>query len=102
MLDALSALGIDLEALEWKDLALCDGMPTNMFYDEYESDENVAKVVDEMCLSCPVMKQCLLSGMENDEWGVWGGIYLMGGNKDRNRNSHKTEDIWEAIRERVS
>lgn len=101
MSDVLSALGIDLEELSWQDLALCDGMPTNMFYDDYESDENVAKVVDEACLSCPVLVQCLDRGIDNGEWGVWGGIYLTSGKPDTNRNAHKTQEVWEQIRERI-
>ena len=101
MSDALSELGLDLEDLEWSDLAICNGMPTNMFYDDYESDVQVAKVVDDACLSCPVMVQCLERGMENSEWGVWGGMYLVSGKPDRNRNSHKTEDVKMAMRARV-
>ena len=97
-----SVLGIDLDELEWQDLAICDGtMPTNMFFDDYESDEQVAAVVDEACLSCPVMAQCLQAGVENGEWGVWGGIYLVSGKKDKNRNSHKSQDTWDAIREKL-
>ena len=99
--DALSELGIDLEDLEWQDLALCDGMVTNLFYDDYESDEQVAKVVDEACLSCPVMAQCLQRGVENSEWGVWGGIYLVSGKPDANKNSHKTPEVWQTIKEKI-
>lgn len=101
MSDALSVLGIDLEALEWQDLALCDGMETNLFYDDYESDEQVANMVDQACLSCPVLAQCLQRGVDNGEWGVWGGIYLVGGKPDMNRNAHKTPDIWQHIKERI-
>lgn len=102
MSDALSELGLELEEIEWQDLSLCDQtMPTNYFYDDYESDVNVAKMVDEACLSCPVMAQCLLRGVENGEWGTWGGVYLVSGKPDKNRNSHKTPDIWNAIRERI-
>lgn len=102
MSSALSELGIDLETLDWQQLALCSNMPTNMFYDEYESDVQVAKVVDQACLSCPVMAQCLERGVENGEWGVWGGVYLASGKQDKNRNAHKTADIWEAIGDRIS
>lgn len=102
MQDILSALGIDVEDLRWQDLALCSHMETNMFYDEYEADVNVARIVDEVCLSCPVMAQCLQNGVDNNEWGVWGGIYLVSGKTDGNRNSHKTPDIWALIKERVS
>lgn len=100
--DLLYELGIDLESLRWQDLALCNSMPTNMFYDDYETDEQVAKIVDEACLSCPVMKQCLERGIENNEWGVWGGIYLVSGRKDDNKNMHKTEEIWNMIAEKIN
>lgn len=76
-------------------------MPTNMFYEDYEADDNVARMVDEVCLSCPVMKQCLQRGMENNEWGVWGGIYLISGKPDKNRNMHKTKEVKEAMRDKV-
>lgn len=101
MYDVLRELGIDLDELEWQDLALCDGMPTNMFYDDYEADSNVAKVVDEACLSCPVMVQCLTRGMDNKEWGTWGGIFLVSGKPDKNRNAHKTAEVWRMIKERI-
>lgn len=100
--DVQSLLGLDFDTLEWTDLALCDGMPTNMFYDDYESDENVAKITDEICLSCPVLAQCLARGTENNEWGVWGGVYLTSGKPDENKNAHKTEAVWQQIREKIS
>lgn len=102
MSDVLTVLGIDPEELEWQDFAICSQMDTNLFYEEYESDENVAKMIDQACLSCPVMTQCLMRGMENSEWGVWGGIYLTSGKQDKNRNSHKTEEVWQEIKERIS
>lgn len=102
MLESLEAIGIDPDELTWKDLALCDGtMETNMFFDEYEADEQVAKIVDEACLSCPVMVQCLTKGIDDGEWGCWGGIYLVSGRPDKNRNSHKTAEIWQAIKDKI-
>ena len=94
----LSALGIDLEELEWQDLSLCQNSDTEDFYDNYESDSNVAKMTDAMCLSCPVRSQCLEAGVVNGEWGVWGAVYLTSGKMDENKNSHKTEEVWEEIR----
>lgn len=76
-------------------------MPTNDFYDNYESSESVAKSIDEACLSCPVLAQCLERGVENNEWGVWGGIYLTSGKTDRSKNLHKTQEVWNSIRERI-
>jgi hypothetical protein len=48
------------------------------------------------------MKQCLQMGVENGEWGVWGGIYLTSGKKDTNKNAHKTKEVWDAIAKRIS
>lgn len=98
----LEALGIDPEELEWQDLALCSGMETNKFYDEYEANERVAKMIDQACLSCPVLAQCLQFAAENGETGVWGGIYFTSGKPDKNRNLHKTPEIWEEIRKKAS
>lgn len=101
-INIFAVLGIDEHDLEWQDLAVCRGMPTNHFYDDYESDSEFAKVIDEACLSCPVISQCLMAGAENGEWGVWGGIYLVSGRKDDARNSHKTPEVWERIKDRVA
>ncbi len=87
------ALGIDRENFAWQDLALCGNMATNLFYEDYEYDSNVAQVVDQICLSCPVMKQCLEAGMDNGEVGVWGGFYLVSGKVDETKNSHKTPEV---------
>lgn len=95
-------LGISLDDLQWQSLALCGGTDTNMFYDDYESDPLTSLVVDQMCLSCPVMKVCLTQGMENGETGVWGGIFLTNGKMDKKKNSHKTEEVWVEVRDRIS
>lgn len=98
-----SLLGIDISELEWRDLSLCHNtMATELFFDDYESDEQVAKLVDDVCLSCPVMKQCLQRGTDNGEWGCWGGIYLVNGRPDANKNAHKTPEMWSRIKERIS
>ena len=100
MSDILNDLGVDVEDLDWWHLAVCRGMDTNLFYDKYEIDVNIAKNIDEACMSCPVIKMCYASGVENNEYGVWGGIYLNAGSTDRARNVHKTPDIWKALRKK--
>lgn len=84
--------------LEWYHLAICKNMEIRWFYDDYESDPVFAQVMDSICLSCPVRAMCLREGYENNEYGLWGGVYLNNGNTDETRNSHKTEDIWKQIR----
>ena len=100
----LDQLGLDPDSFTWHDLALCDGTDNpDWFYDEYERNTNVAKTVDQMCLSCPVMQQCARVGQENREVGVWGGIYWNGSGKpDKARNAHKTDEVWLEIRDRLS
>lgn len=93
---------LDVETAEWKDLAVCFGTDTNLFFDYYESDTMMAKTVDSMCLSCPIMSQCLEMGTDNSEWGVWGGIYLVSGKPDANRNAHKTKEVWDGIKQRIT
>lgn len=104
--DAISSvyavLGLDPEEITWQDLALCSDMKTELFYDEYEADKQLAMTIDECCLSCPVMAQCLSFGMDNSEWGVWGGVFLVSGTPDKNRNSHKTEAVWNQIGEAMA
>ena len=100
MSDILSNLGVDEQDFEWYHLAICSGMDTNLFYDKYEADQNIAKNIDAMCLTCPVSKICYNSGIENSEYGVWGGIYLSSGSIDKSRNIHKTQDTWKALKKK--
>lgn len=98
----LDDLGIEAADFVWQDLALCVGLDANLFFDSYETDVEVAKQVDECCLSCPVMKECSAKGL-NGEYGVFGGVYWNGSGKpDFNRNAHKTDAVWAKIRERIT
>jgi len=98
MSSILNDLGIDKDDFDWFDLAICRGMDTNLFFDKYEVDVNIAKNIDEACLSCPVIKMCYQAGSENDEYGVWGGIYLNSGSIDKSKNIHKTQEVWKRLK----
>jgi hypothetical protein len=100
MSNILNNLGIDEDNIDWYKFALCLGMDTNLFFDKYESDINIAKSIDEACLSCPVIKICYDSGVSNSDYGVWGGVYLSAGSNDKVRNAHKTKDVWKRIKEK--
>ncbi len=66
-----------------------------------EDDVQTAKQIDQACLACPVIRQCALAGSK--EVGVRGGVYWNGnGVPDKNRNSHKTPEIWNKIKERMT
>lgn len=99
----LSDLGLDPETLKWQDLAACNNMDPNLFYDRYEEDEIIAKQIDEVCLRCPVMAACAKAGQTNKEEGVWGGIYWNGSGKpDKIRNKHKSVETWQRIQVKLS
>lgn len=89
----LNSLGLDKDSLQWQDLALCLGMDTNLFFDSYETDPNIAKSIDQACMSCPVISMCYKYGVESDNYGVWGGVYLSSGTPDKSKNSHKTKEV---------
>ena len=98
MSSILNNLGVDEEDFEWYHLALCDGMDTNLFYDKYEADQETAKQVDQICLHCPVIKQCYAEGVAGKERGTWGGVYMDLGRIDKINNQHKTQEIWKQLR----
>lgn len=95
-------LNISLDELTWQDLSICSGVKTELFFEGYESDEMTANMVDEMCLSCPVLAACAKQGVMNNEWGVWGGVFLSNGKMDEKKNAHKTPETWDELRSRLS
>lgn len=74
----------------------------SLFFELYEEDTAVADIVDKnVCLTCPVIKDCFVFGTEEKQDGVWGGVYLLEGDIVQARNAHKTEETWEKILEAV-
>lgn len=99
MSNILKELGIDEEDVKWYHLAACKNMNLNWFYDDYENDKILAETTDEVCLSCPVARQCLKEGLDDKEFaGVRGGVYLNIGRIDKQHNSHKTDEVWNRLR----
>ncbi len=98
MSNILNKLDSDEQSIRWWHLAACNGMETNLFFDKYESDMSVAKGIDEACMSCPVIKICHDNGVANNDYGVWGGIYLNAGETDKGKNAHKTKDVWKRLK----
>jgi len=100
MSSILDSFGVDEESLRWWHLSACQGMDTNLFFDKYENDINIAKNIDEACLSCPVISMCYETGVENNEIGIWGGVYLNSGSIDKARNIHKSPEVWKRLRKK--
>ncbi len=106
MSSILDQLGIDAAEFDWRDISLCRDAVTSpdddIFFDKYESDEESALAADQMCLRCPVIKQCFFEGAGGGKTGVFGGVYWNGSGKpDKKKNSHKSDDTWTEIYERV-
>jgi hypothetical protein len=95
--DIIKQMGLDHDDLKWYQLAACNSMDINWFYDSYESDVYVAEQADNVCLHCPVARKCLVEGISNKEYGVWGGVYLHLGRVDKSANMHKTDDTWKRL-----
>ncbi len=45
-----------------------------------------------------VIKMCYRSGVDQDEYGVWGGVFLSSGLVDKIKNVHKTKDTWKQLK----
>lgn len=86
-----------MHKLKWKDDASCIDYDTNIFFEKYEDDEPLRSAVDKLCFECPVVKTCFAVGVSSKEYGVWGGIYLEGGNISKEYNSHKKDSDWSNI-----
>lgn len=105
---ALLNLGIDVDTLDWTDLASCNSIDrefitdtADIFFDLYEKDSNQAKATDEICLRCPVTSECFNYGQDNELTGVWGGFYLTRGDVDKSRNKHKDVDTTSKLAKRI-
>lgn len=98
MSDYIEKMGIDVEDVRWWHLAACKNMKLNWFFDDYESDAEIAKQVDNICLSCPVIKYCYKEGIKGKEQGVWGGVYVKYGKHNKQHNMHKTSETWKKLK----
>lgn len=57
----------------------CKDMPTEIFfpveeegdYEEYREKIHFAKIT---CGECPVKPECQAHGLDNEEFGIWGGL----------------------------
>jgi WhiB family transcriptional regulator, redox-sensing transcriptional regulator len=67
-----------VEAYQWQDQAQCRHLSVALFFEpdtsrggHREEHERQAKQV---CLGCPVIRECLEHALAAEEHGVWGGL----------------------------
>ena len=73
------------------------GLNTNFYFEEYEDNVELRNGIDKICMNCPVRKVCFANGVSGKEWGLWGGVYLEGGEISREFNKHKSKQDWSNI-----
>lgn len=93
----LEQMGIDSKDFIWEQLAACKNRKTNLFFDDYEAGGNIANNIDQLCLSCPVIKDCYEKGVRTKSTGVWGGFYLVNGEVSKTKNSHKDQETVQKL-----
>jgi hypothetical protein len=79
---------------DWKKDAECLGMETEDFFDNYELDPTLRPMIDAICASCPVRRECFAVAVTTKAIGVWGGIYFDNGKISREFNNHRTKKDW--------
>lgn len=101
MRNFLIQLKIDPDEFKWEQLAACSNLDTNLFFDKYESNKIIAEQIDNVCLSCTVLKECYFEALKNKDTGVRAGIYFVNGDPDKNKNSHKTQEVINKIAKKI-
>ena len=101
MNDILNELGVDEDDLNWQDLAYCKTIDPKYFDRYYQDSPHLRPVVDDMCMSCPVLKECGIAAVTNRESYVWAATFFDNGVPVPEMNDHKTEDFKRRLRERI-
>jgi len=59
------------------DKASCHGVPNDWFYPEqaqWEGDKQLINRAREICMKCPIYKQCYDHSIRHEEFGLWAGM----------------------------
>jgi hypothetical protein len=70
----VSVISLPIWEQEWRELALCRGLPPDLFYPD--NDDNVTReMAKQVCHVCPVCSDCLEAALlESPQLGVRGGL----------------------------
>ena len=53
---------------------VCQGINTEVFYPPQETfSYSEEKMIEKMCIDCPIMMACLEWGLAHETYGIWGG-----------------------------
>jgi hypothetical protein len=85
----------------WRENADCRGKDIKLFFEGYETDEQIAKDIDALCFGCPVQQQCLKMGLATSGTGVHGGVYLSLGQLAKAKNAHKLAERIQELNDEI-
>jgi hypothetical protein len=102
MTDLLKEFGLDAAEVHWKDFAACKNLDPKYFDRYYQDKPKLRPVVDEICLSCPVFKECATEAVLHKESYVWAATYFDNGTMVPEMNDHKTDEVKARMAERLS
>jgi len=65
------------QKFEWRDSALCKNLEPSVFYPDFRGMDIENYIANNLpCARCSVKNKCLEYALDNEEQGVWGGVYL--------------------------
>lgn len=82
---------IERKKIDWE-RASCKGLDTELFYtplSELLADGYTYKTLRNICFNCPIWEDCLKIGVQEEQYGFWGGLseeerkHLYNGTKPR-------------------
>ena len=81
---------------------MCRGDDLTLFFEDYETNPEIARETDALCESCPVKRECLTMAIDNSGTGAHGGVYLVLGHFSKARNKHKTIEEQEHYKDLIT
>lgn len=86
---------------DWKQEGACYGDPLEWYFEAYETNQEIAKQSDDKCFGCDMRRRCLEEAIKQDATGLWGGVYLVLGKYNKQKNKHKSDYIAKKLVEEV-
>lgn len=78
-MNIVEEFGLDEENFIWQDLAMCVNIPTDVWFEDSESNDAIDRAAKEICGYCPVKEVCLEKNVAEKAHGIHGGRRLSGG-----------------------
>lgn len=61
--------------VEWE-MSACGGLDGRLWFPDASMGGAVPDIVKRICRSCDIREDCLQYAVDNDEVGMWGGVYF--------------------------